>query len=101
MTGPQNDQPVSGAPVAAGMLAIDLDMDRPESRTAWVKASRDTEPTRGTLRRIGVIPHGMTSGRPSLAMLADLDDGRQVFIETSWRNFALAAVALIARWGTP
>jgi hypothetical protein len=43
----------------------------------------------------------MRSGRPSVALLATLDDGRQVFIETSWRSFALAAVALIAQWGTP
>jgi hypothetical protein len=94
------DQPTTG-PQAAGQLDVDLDMDRPESRTAWTQAYGGHLPVRGTLRRIGVIPHGMTSGRPSLAMLATLDDGQQVFLETSWRNFALAAVALISRWGTP
>lgn len=83
------------------VLHIDLDMDLPESREAWTEAYGGTQPVRGTLHRVGVIPHGMTSGRPSVALLATLDDGRLVFIETSWRNFALAAVALIARWGTP
>ena len=101
MSGFTDDVPKSGAPVAAGQLDVDLDMDRPESRAAWAEAYGGTLPVRGTLRRIGVIPHGMTSGRPSLAMAADLDDGRQVFVETSWRNFALAAVALVMRWGTP
>ena len=95
-----DDQPKSGAPIA-GQLNIDLDMDRPESRASWAAAYGGTLPTRGTLRRIGVIPHGMTSGRPSAALLIVLDDGRQVFAETSWRNLAVAAVALIARWGTP
>ena len=83
------------------VLDIDLDMDTPTSRRAWTDAYGGRTPDRATLHRIGVIPHGMRSGRPSVALLATLDDGRQVFIETSWRNFALAAVALIARWGTP
>lgn len=85
----------------AGRLDVDMDMDETASRVAWGAAYGDVLPERGTLRRIGVIPTGMTSGRPSLAMLVDLDDGRKVFVETSWRNFALAAVALISRWGTP
>lgn len=85
----------------AGALDICLDMDEQGSRVAWQAAYGDVLPEHGMLRRIGVIPHGMASGRPSLALLVELDGGRKVFVETSWRNFAIAAVALIARWGTP
>ena len=59
------------------------------------------QPQMGTVTRIGVLPKGMESGRPSLALAVILDDGTAVIAQTSWRAFALAAVALIARWGTP
>ena len=58
-------------------------------------------PLHGILTRIGVLPGGMASSRPSAALCIVLDDGRAVLAETSWRNLALAAVALIAKWGTP
>ena len=67
---------------------------------AWAPYLGDS-PLRGRLTRIGVLPGGMRSGRPSVGMCVVLDDGRAVLAETSWRNLALAAVALIARWGTP
>lgn len=80
-------------------LAVDMDMDVMESREAWGDAYGGQLPARGTIARIGVIPHGMTSGRPSVALLIELDDGTKVFAETSWRNFTLASSALLARWG--
>lgn len=100
MSGPQGDY-VPGPSKPAGALDISLDMDSPDARERWTQAYGDTWPTRGRLTHIGVIPNGMNSGRPSAALLIELDDGRKVFAETSWRNLALAAVALIARWGTP
>lgn len=77
-------------------LAVDLSIED----GAW-RPYLGGEPLVGHITRIGVLPGGMTSGRPSLAMCVVLDDGRAVFVEQSWRNFSLAAVALIARWGTP
>lgn len=78
------------------VLAIDMQVED----GAW-RPYLGEAPLTGKLTRIGVLPHGMTSGRPSAALCIVLDDGRAVFAESSWRNFSLAAVALIARWGTP
>jgi hypothetical protein len=85
------------------MPALDVTMDIPDGDPGWAATmhSGPGEPASGEIVRIGVIRDGMQSGRPSLAMAVRLADGRMVFAETSWRNFALAAVALIARWGTP
>ncbi len=77
-------------------LAIDLTIED----GAWAKYA-GPKPRSGKLSRIGVLPRGMVSGRPAVELLVILDDGTAVIAETSWRNFALAAVALIARWGTP
>jgi len=77
-------------------LAVDLQIED----GAWRRYLGDA-PLRGKLTRIGVLPRGMTSGQPSASLCVVLDDGRAVLAETSWRNLALAAVALIARWGTP
>lgn len=77
-------------------LAIDLQIED----GAW-GPYLGASPLHGRLARIGVLPQGMASGRPSAAVLVVLDDGRAVLAETSWRNLSLAAVALIARWGTP
>jgi hypothetical protein len=78
------------------VLAVDLQI----RDGAWAPYL-GSNPLRGQLSRIGVLPHGMTGGAPSASLLVVLDDGRAVLAETSWRNLALAAVALIARWGTP
>lgn len=81
-------------------MGTHLDIDLQIEDGAWREHLGD-DPLHGQLTRIGVLPRGMTSGLPSAALLVTLDDGRKVFAETSWRNLALAAVALIARWGTP
>jgi hypothetical protein len=77
-------------------LAVDLTIED----GSWHPYLGD-DPIRGRLFRIGVLPGGMVGGRPSVAMAVYLEDGRAALVETSWRNLALATVALIARWGTP
>jgi hypothetical protein len=77
-------------------LGVDLEI----KDGAWLPYVGST-PLFGRLSRIGVLPGGMVGGRPSAALLVILDDGRAVVAQTSWRNLALAAVALIGRWGTP
>ena len=44
---------------------------------------------------------GMQSGRPSVAIRLDLEDGRVVLAETSLALFLSAADALKARYGDP
>ncbi len=89
----QQQQPDTGS----GM-AVDLEV----VEGSWGVYVNDDRPvTTATIERIGVLPKGMRSGAPSLAILARGENGETIFVQASWRAFGLAAVALIARWGTP
>jgi len=48
---------------------------------------------------IAALDKGMTSGRPSLALRFDLDDGTVVIQETSVAAFLTAAAAIRGRFG--
>lgn len=67
----------------------------------WYKYVADKPTKHGVIERVGNLPSGMQSGAPVFQVLITLDDGTKVIAETSWRNMSLAAVGLIARWGTP
>lgn len=54
---------------------------------------------RGELIAVSALPGGTTSGRPSVGMRIRLDDGTEVFAETSMRLFQMAAAAFHARYG--
>lgn len=59
----------------------------------------DVEPKallHGQIERIGLLRHGTTGGRASVALLIRMDDGRAVIGETTWRLFHAAARALAA-----
>lgn len=48
----------------------------------------------GQIERVGLLRHGTSQGRASVALLIRLDDGRVVVGETTWRLFNTAARAL-------
>lgn len=48
---------------------------------------------------VSSLPGGMTSGRPSVAFIFNLPDGRTVLAQTTGRLFVTAARALEARYG--
>ena len=48
--------------------------------------------------QVAVLDGGLVSGRPSVAIRADLPDGRTVVVETSARLFVTAAQAIHARY---
>lgn len=50
----------------------------------------------GTVERIGLLPGGTTGGRPSIAMIIRLADGRHVLAETTWALMETAVRALAA-----
>jgi len=54
---------------------------------------------KATLTSVGALPHGMTSGRTSVALRIELNDGSVVFAETSLRLFQQAAAAFTGRYG--
>lgn len=49
--------------------------------------------------RIGVLPGGMASGKPSVELLIELGDGSVVFAETSLILLQTAVRAFTARYG--
>ena len=76
-------------------VTITLDVDA----TPWTDLQRDDlihikEPI-----RVGGLPHGMKSGKASVAIALYLPDGRPVIVETSLELFLGAAPALRARYG--
>lgn len=48
--------------------------------------------------QVAVLPGGLRSGRPSVALRIDLPDGRVVIAETTARLFVTAARAIMARY---
>ena len=47
---------------------------------------------------VAILDKGMTSGKPSVAIRADLADGSSVIMETSARLFCSAAKAFMAKY---
>lgn len=82
-------------------MATELKVDIAIADGAWYDDVADHPVAHGIIERVGNLPGGMQSGEPAFQVLAVLDDGTRVVVETSWRNMALAACALIGRWGTP
>lgn len=52
-----------------------------------------------TSLRIGVLRRGTKEGRPSVAIIAELDDGTAVILQTTLRLFLATADAFRARYG--
>lgn len=50
----------------------------------------------GYIERVGLLRAGTVQGRASVALVARLDDGQLVVVETTWRLFHTAARALAA-----
>lgn len=48
--------------------------------------------------QVAVLPHGMPTGRPSVAFRFDLPDGRTLLVETSARLYCTTANAIMARY---
>jgi hypothetical protein len=77
-------------------LTLKLDGDN-----AWPDlASRTVHRVTGTFEIAG-LAGGMVSGKPSIAIRLDLDDGSSVVAETSLALFLMAADAFKAKYGDP
>ena len=72
-------------------LEFDADGKFPELQGKKIHVTQDITVT--TLR------DGMSSGKPSVALLIKLDNGEVVFAETSMALFLTAADAMVARHG--
>lgn len=50
----------------------------------------------GELTAVGLLRHGTARGRATVSMIVTLQDGSQVFAQTTWALFRAAARALAA-----
>jgi hypothetical protein len=54
---------------------------------------------KGEISAVTALPHGMSGGRTSVAIVIELEDGTVAFGETSLRLFQQAAAAFKGRYG--
>ena len=75
----------------AHVINVRTDIDR----DPWTHL--DPERTsHGQVSSIGLLRHGTTEGRASVALVIDLDDGTSVIAETTWRALKMAFAVLHA-----
>lgn len=99
--GPGDVGHVHPAPLVdvSSLAALGVDLELKDG--AWWPHLADSPVKSGNIERVGVLPNATSKGKPAVQILVTLEDGTKVVAQTTWNNFALAAVALIARWGTP
>lgn len=86
-------------PYTGSGVVVDLELSNDDG---WLDYMNPDRPViYGDIERVGVLPHGMKSGAPSFHLLGRGDDGSTVILSASWKAIGIAALALIARWGTP
>ena len=76
-------------------LSIDLEIADGE----WRKHLTDVSTTQGgRIELVGVLPDSTVNHKPTFQLMATLDDGKQVIVETTWALMRNATRALEARW---
>ena len=82
------------------VLAILLD-DDPDNADFRAQKERleGREIVKGTIATIGALPKGMGSGRTSVYLQVELEDGRVAFCETSLALLQMASAAFFGRYG--
>lgn len=84
------------------MAKISILLDDSPSNPAFVDARerlKGRDVVRGEIAVIGALPRGMVSGRTSVYISVELEDGRVGFCETSLALLQLAAAAFTGRYG--
>jgi hypothetical protein len=72
-------------------LSITPNLDR----NPWADITNEVT-GEGSIERIGLLPNATNNGRPSLAVVIRLPDGRAVIAETTWALMRNAVRALDA-----
>lgn len=72
-------------------LTTNLDLD------PWTDLAGHVDESRfGTIERVGLLPNGTSTGRPTIVVLVRLPDGSIVTGETTWALWTSATRALAA-----
>lgn len=83
------------------MPALDIILDGDSAWPELATREEDIIHLPSAVLSVAVLPGGMASGRPSVAIRVDLPDGRVLIAETSWALLGAAARAIAARYGWP
>lgn len=78
------------------MTPLQIVMDMTDTPDGKPVISKDA--IHGNLTTIGALPGGMASGKPSVTVVMQLDDGQEAYGETSLTLLQTAAKALTARY---
>ena len=78
-----------------GMTGLSIDLEIQDE--AWRKYL-DTNFKHGRITRVGNLPNGTAAARPAFQLMATMDDGSTVVVETTWALMRGALTALNARW---
>jgi hypothetical protein len=76
-------------------LQVTPDIDR----APWTDLETDANDgalAAGQLERVGLMRHSTAEGRAAVYLVARLDDGSALVVQTTWRLFNAAALALAA-----
>lgn len=79
-------------------VLLDDDPENPDFIAAGERM-KGREVVKGEIATIGALPRGMASGRTSVYMQVELEDGRVAFCETSLALLQAAAAAFTGRYG--
>ena len=78
-----------------GMTPLTVDLEIEDG--AWLPYVSGTL-CHGYIKRVGNLPNATQNGLPAFQLMATLDDGSTVVIETTWALMRGALTALNARW---
>jgi hypothetical protein len=78
-------------------LAVDLSVED----GGWAEHIGDSQVRHGMIERVGCLPDATSAGKPAFELLATLDDGSKVVLETTWALMDNATRVLRARYGDP
>lgn len=85
------------------MPSLDIKLEptiHPDGDGCWPDL-KDRPYEHGLLTGISALKAGMQTGRPSVTLRIEADDGRVILAETSLRLLSSAVRAFIARYGDP
>jgi hypothetical protein len=78
------------------MLGLDINLEGDKAFEDWQENYKA-----GNLTRITILPEGMESGLPSIALGVETEDGEKIIAQTSWALLHNACRAFEIRYGTP
>jgi hypothetical protein len=85
------------------MPSLDIKLDpsiHPDGDGCWSDL-KERPFEHGLLVGIAALEAGMVTGRPSVMLRVETDDGRVILAETSLRLLSAAVRAFVARYGDP